>query len=554
MSALSYTVPLHRGESYRSFASRLAAANGSRAMLEFCRDMSIDLNAMGRGEDAAFDHLVRLGGVEGDDLRRSAIINEYPYFMLGGQKITRNFVPLSRLRVCPACIRDDMETGEGPPQTRPWLRSAWSVKLVRTCPKHRTLLVEPAVDVPVYFRHDAAVICQNREAMSAMSVVGEPVPASPFEDWMATRLDGRPSGSDFLASLAFHAAVRFTEVIGASAVFGKSSTIADFTQTQFVDAGRAGFAITAAGPDSIRAYLDGVLANFRQTVHLGGKIMLGSLYAWLGQTKDGDIDPLRDLVRDYPIGPGDRILGTVTRRRWHSIHTAFKESGIHQVRLRKLLVEAGIVSREDAGLTDHKIKFDAETVTPLLRQWRDGLTKKEAQAHAGMSYSQLKLLVQAGFIRPLVDMPGSSRVDFSRQDIDAFLASVLYDTANGDPTGMVDVTKATQMAQCFLADIVQMVVDRRLARVALSPSRKGFAGLLVDPKEVLALLPPKREKKGLTTAEACKQLGLNEDVLRALMAAGHIPTIPTGKFAHGREVCHIPEKDAEAFAARYASL
>jgi hypothetical protein len=38
------------------------------------------------------------------------------------------------------------------------------------------------------------------------------------------------------------------------------------------------------------------------------------------------------------------------------------------------------------------------------------------------------------------------------------------------------------------------------------------------------------------------------------VAAGHIPTNPTGKFAYGREVCHIAEKDAEAFAARYGSL
>lgn len=55
-------------------------------------------------------------------------------------------------------------------------------------------------------------------------------------------------------------------------------------------------------------------------------------------------------------------------------------------------------------------------------------------------------------------------------------------------------------------------------------------------------------------AEACDRLGLNEDVVRALMAAGHIHAIPTGRFAHGREVCHIPEKEVEAFAARYASL
>jgi hypothetical protein len=34
-----------------------------------------------------------------------------------------------------------------------------------------------------------------------------------------------------------------------------------------------------------------------------------------------------------------------------------------------------------------------------------------------------------------------------------------------------------------------------------------------DPKEVAVLMPPK-EKTGLTTAEACKRLGLNEDIVR----------------------------------------
>lgn len=127
MTSLKYRVPLYPGEAYRSFASRLGAANGSPALIDFSRDMAIDLAGMRRGEIEAFERLVTLGGVASDALRQAAIVPDYPYSLLGGQRIARAFVNRTRLRVCPSCIRDDIENGSGPPHTRPWLRSAWSV-------------------------------------------------------------------------------------------------------------------------------------------------------------------------------------------------------------------------------------------------------------------------------------------------------------------------------------------------------------------------------------------------------------------------------------------
>lgn len=560
MSALKYIVPLHPGESFRSFASRLGAANGSPAMLDFCRDMAVDLVAMDRGDTSAFARLASLGGVDHETLQESAILHDYPNFVLAGQKVSRGFVARSRLRFCPHCIREDMENGEGPRQSRPWHRSAWSISLVRTCPKHQVLLVTPDIDVPAFFKQDVAVIFQNRKVLDAMVADNEPVPTSLLEEWTDKLLHGRDGGSSFLASLPFHVAVRFTEIVGASVLHGRLFKIAKFTEREWVEAGRAGFEITVAGEDAIREFLGTFERHFRSSRRqFGGKIVFGSLYSWLQLTRDPGVEPLRQLARDYvidhfPVGPGDEFLGPVQRRRWHSLHSAHKEYGLHPKRVRSLLLDAGMIDPLEARLSDHRAKVDAASGDVLLRQVRDGLLVHQAISYAGMTNSQWNILTEAGYIPSPTERAGTTRRGaYSQADIDALLASVRYSTGRGDPAVMTSISIAVKMAQCSILEIVRMLVNRTVDRVAVSPSRKGFAGVLVDPEEIIALLPPK-EKKGLTTAEACKRLGLNEDVVRALMAAGHIPAIPTGRFAHGREVGHIPEKDVESFVARYASL
>ena len=511
MTALKYRVPLHPGEAYRSFASRLGAANGSPALIDFSRDMAIDLAGMGRGETEAFERLASLGGVDGDTLRQSAIVPDHPYFLLGGQRIARAFINRSRLRVCPSCIRDDIENGSGPPHTRPWLRSAWSVKLVRTCPRHGTMLVEPDVEVPSCYRQDIAAICQDRKALAAMTVQADPASPSPLEDWMAARLAGQEGDSAFLASLPFHAAVRFTEIVGASVLHGRLFAIAKFTERQWLEAGTAGFEVTSAGEDSITEFFGTFNRNFRSAKRqVGGKILFGSLYSWLQTTREPGIEQLRTLAREYvidnfPVGPGDEFLGPIHRRRWHSLHTARKEYGVHPKRLRRLLDEMGLVGPESAHLSDHRVRFDAAAADGFLRGIRDGLTSPEAMAYAGANLNQWKDLTTTGLVPAVTERTTKTLAAYSREDIDAFLAKVRYSTGRGDPSTMTDLTKAARVAQCTVLEIIHMVIDRKLDKVAESPSRKGLAGVLVDPREVIGLLPPK-EKKGLTTAEACERL------------------------------------------------
>lgn len=571
MTALRYTVPLHPGESFKSFASRLGAVNGSPALIDFCRDMEIDVAAMGRGEPEAFERIASLGGADSDTLRQAAIMPDYPYFMLGGQRIARAFVNRSRLRVCPSCIRDDLENGDGPPHARPWLRSAWSVRFVRTCPRHGTFLAEPDVDVPACYRQDIAAICQDRKALEAITAPTELAFPSPLEDWMALRLAGHDGRSDYLASLPFHVAVRFTEIVGASVLHGRLFAIAKFTERQWLDAGRAGFGITSAGEDSIREFLGTFERNFRSSKRqFGGKIVFGSLYSWLQLTRDSGIEPLRELAREYvvdhfPVGPGDEFLGPVQRRRWHSLHSALKEYGLHPKRLRTLLLDAGMIDPSEARLSDHRAKFDAAAGDVLLRHVRDGLLVHEAIAHAGMSRNQWKVITEAGYIPSPTERMGTTRRGaYSRADIDAFLASVVYTTGRGDPEAMCDITKAVVIAQCSTLDIIRLLASKELDEVAVAPDRRGIGAVLVNPHEIKGKVPKRYRYRstirkasvylGITIKEASARLGIGDEVLRRLVTAGHIPSVPMVAYSNRAGSCLLREDDVEAFRLRYMSL
>lgn len=557
MSSLQRTVPYRPGESVLSFGSRLGAANG-RPLHAFLRDMGLHSGALARGDENEVARLARLGRVHSASLMSSAVIRTEAGFTVCGERLQRGMIPFNMSRVCPSCIREDVENGEGPVETRAYYRSTWAISLVRTCPRHSATLVTIEALPRGHHHQDIASLVRHGLEQVA-SAEPEAIAPSGLEEYLQQRLDGTAPADDFLASLPLYVAARLSEMIGGMILFGKNFHSGKLAPRDWLDAGREGFVVTAGGADGIREFLSQGFGNYlRSQRNVGGKVLFGTLHTWLLQSsKNPDYDPVRELVREHvvdtlPIGPGEALLGPVTRRRWHSLHSAALEYGVHPKRLRKLLHEAGHITDAEMDLSDGRVLLEVEKVRDFLESVAASLIGEDARRYVVASRVQWDILTREGFVKPMIPATDASQSAYSRRDLDDFLTAVAYSTgASG--THLRHPSTAARIALCTLADVLRMLMERRLKEVAIARIQRGFAAVLVNPAEVRSLLP-KKETRFLSQNEARKRMGITGRTLTRLVAAGHVPsTLAKVPGAH-HPVRAIKPEDADAFPMRYVTL
>jgi hypothetical protein len=72
-------------------------------------------------------------------------------------------------------------------------------------------------------------------------------------------------------------------------------------------------------------------------------------------------------INHLPLGPCDMMMGAVTRRKLHSLHSLSCAMVWHPITLRKVLVDAGWIGKEAAGLSPERIVFDAKKAEEFVR-------------------------------------------------------------------------------------------------------------------------------------------------------------------------------------------
>ncbi|WP_274426869.1 TniQ family protein [Chelativorans sp. YIM 93263] len=387
MTQLTIRTRLHSGETPASFCSRLAAMNGRLEARHFCADLGFNFQDVVDGRDAALSRLAYLADIDVSSLRDSAILKTADGYQVDGQRMTRNLMIRNRLRFCPECLAEDMRRQDEHPLARAWGRRKWLISFIRTCNVHNVSLVECSVQQEPSMIHDFAAMVQvdrwEIPEAAKRSVVREP---SAFEHYLLDRINGHVGAAPFLDALPFYVAARFTELLGAVVTRGLKAPIRSFSGDDWWQAGAAGFSITSCGEDGIRSWLSEKQAAFGgKTGDVGGRALYGRLYETLAHDSDDPAyDPVRKLIREHaidtlPLGPGDDLFGPITDRRWHSVQSASKEFGVHPKRLRKLLIEADVLSKDTATLANARIMLDAEEIAEFVAEVKDTVSAKEAQ-------------------------------------------------------------------------------------------------------------------------------------------------------------------------------
>ncbi|GAB2206299.1 TniQ family protein [Roseibium sp. ROS1] len=528
-----YIPTCHPDETLTSFVSRVAAMASRRAR-DFCLDMGLNFQSLCDGDPNEVGEFAELVGFENGRLP-CAILERTGdrSFKMNAEPLPRASLRRSTVRVCPHCIKADLECSADHERVRPYGRWSWMIASVRTCPKHNTPLIVAATEDTPQMLHDFSRLIRPfaEDIDGHVAEARDRVP-SDFETYVLSRIKDQPS-KFWLSSLPVYAAARACEIIGATKIHGAQVMAETLSEDQWYDAGQAGFEIAAHGPESIRAHLNDMQRAFMQTRHAWGpKQIYGRLYEWLAhETGDTAYDALREIITEHafntlPMGPDDEIFGKrPTKRVLHSIHSAHLETGAHPKRLRKVLQAVGLIADEQIALSNERTLFRADDAKFYLDRIEESMSLKQAQAYINAPRPVDRRLFEAGILKPWLQ--GGTDVfknhAFAKRDLDEFLAALAGGAApvTGEEKSLEPILRAAKMANCSTLEVVQLILDNRLGTIRTDPDLTGFLAVLVDPEEVKSLVR-REDHGGYSLREVEQKLKTTTQVIKALIAHNHL--------------------------------
>ena len=554
----------HPDEGAICLLSRLASLH-MRVPRSFCRDLGLDFQGIVDGIKSALSAFaglaeVSLAALEGNSPRKA----EDGSFDLCGEHLKKQSLRRSTVYACPLCLADDLERAPEGNQMGAYLRSIWSLDVIRTCPEHGVALemVTASGDSDHYdFACSIALFTKDDERLRSLA---RDVAPSDLETYVLGRLKGRRA-NEWLDSFPLYAAIDVCETIGAVVLHGPRVRTDDLTFDDWRAAGDAGLAVAEAGVAGVvemLTFLDNTYAGSRASTD-GPQARYGTLHIRLAATRhDPGTDVLRDVVAKHiakttPVGPSDSIFGKPFERRLlHSIRSASLEFDIHPKRLRKILVAEGAIEG-DTEETDERTTFSADRYESLLKKAADSLslTNVETYLNAGRVYA--KILADEGFIKPFVTLPAVTRGEknFARADLDKFMARLVAQAGDvlAPPEGAFDIPAAAKRANCGAGEIVELVLSEKLAWVGRNTKTSGFLSLLVDLDEVKRHVHgPARS--GLTGRELEHRLGTTTKVVAALLKKGILPSSMITNPVNRCPTRVVELEDIEKFERKYISL
>jgi len=553
-------------ETPASFVSRLAANHGLSAR-EFCLDWDVPFQAVVDGKPQAIGKIARLGDVDADVLLAHALIREDDRrFRYHGEILVRSSLSRAHVRVCPCCLLDDIQAHPDlMPEVAVHGRTSWLIGAIKTCTKHHVALVEigndPAPNGLHDFVHHVSPALPRLVTLAEQAARRRP---NGLESYVLARLAGeRPV--PFVDALELHAAIKTCEMIGAVAVHGRRANLKRLTDDDWWRAAGAGFDVAAGGAAAVGEFLTELQRTYRyrRSGREGPQALFGRLYQWLEfGAKDSAYDPVREIVgehirRHLPVGPGDVVFGKpVLSRHLHSIRTLSLESGLHPKRLRKVLGAAGVIASGQADLADQNVVFATEAAGDAVRRAKGALSRPAAGTYLNAPRVHMQLLVDQSFIMPCVAASHLAANDqYAPADLDDFLRRLLQDArvVRTPKSKQATIPAAAKRACCSAADVVRLILDRKLAWVGRLGGKSGYLSVLVDVEEIRGRTRGP-EHGGVTQREMSKRLHTTDGVVRALMKGKHLGTFIARDPVNHCPVVLIRPEEAERFQREYVSL
>jgi hypothetical protein len=561
---LGLTVPLGDGETPASFTSRLAAVNGINART-FCLDWDLRFQAVVDGDQKTIAAIAEMGGVDPAALLSHAFVRDELGYEYQAERLIRPILRRTPLNICPACLLGDIERQ---PNLRPHLaaygRAPWLFEVARTCPVHDVALMPIGNNATAGNLHDFAF--HLRASLPALPRIAMSAPArrpGELEAYVFARLNGARR-SQFLDDLPLFAAIRTCEVFGAVALHGTRTDLKDPDDEKRRAAGARGFEIAAGGSRTIGPFLDEMMAAVAARDRKDGPCTsFGRAYTWLSDNRRNPAyGPVRAVVAQYirenfPLEASETLLGVpIGQRTLHSIRTLSLETGLHPKKLRKTLRASGIIDDHQMALSDHAVIFDAVEGSRAALAVRECLYLPAVRDYLNASRSQVDLLVKHGFIKPHMSRTSLGAHDqYAVPDLDDFLGRLTLGAqlVNRHSHREVTIPSAAKQACCSAADVVRLILEKRLAWVGRRKGVRGYGAVLVNVDQVKdAVRGPGHG--GLPLRTVSQKLGTTDRVVTALIEGKHLATFMARNPVNRCMQTLVAAKELAGFQKTYVSL
>lgn len=556
-------LPIEPDESTLSWACRLARFHTGETLLSFLNDLKISYVDLAAGQVSAIRALSLATGMDDQTLldRQPQSLPDRGYWFRGERFSIRFFVG-AKTPYCPLCLKEQDELGADF-RTSKW---PWKFGVVTACEKHNILLsYRPHKFWADRFDDLNQIGPRGDEVQFAIDSSVDAMP-SRIQSYATRRMAHKDPVHEWLDSQTIEQGVRAAENLGAVATFGTKVRLKELSLEQKWHAGNVGFEIVSKGEESIRDFLSQLLKQRkRQSCWAGPQYVFGRLYTWIQfDCRKVDVGPIRDAVRRFiidemSIEPGTDVFGEpVERRMRHNTASLANKFQLHPNTIYRALIEKGLLIAEDPSRLNGSETVDAVASEQLMESICRSITFKALPKFMNATRSQIVMLKDAGYLRPLLDTDnhGSAALNSAdRKEVEKFLFNLSSSASSVEvaSSGLFPIPKAAEKSKRLSKDIVQLLLDEKLRRVEQVTGTTGYLSLLVDPDEVVKLLPEDAKGDRLTKKDAKVELKIPNNGIGYLLGERGNPPLIKGHWV-SKKLVRIERSEVARFKSKYVTL
>ncbi|SFD77726.1 TniQ family protein [Roseivivax sediminis] len=556
MNTLPLSVQRVDQEPAFSFLSRLAHHNGLPAAI-FAEDLGIKFSEVVAGHADAIIRLAARAGVEPEE-----ILGWTPKHLgdreheFRGEIFHAKSIKATSIKACPACLRQDIESG----RHMGALRAQWMPRYSYICHDHGLPLVAIWSERTPSRRYDTSLhLPELRDRIFAGEFDRSPREPSYFDTYLYNRLrNGR--GENWLDNFDLHAACVFCDLLGRAVMKLNGQTTIRLEETTKWIVPAQGYEVALHGEEAIEQLLF-ELEKRAEAPQARPKGVYGDIYDRLAHDLTSpSYDQFREILarrlrKAWPLGPGDELMGEpVLERRLHSVLTASRETALDRRRLRKLLAERGFVRPSGEGLTDAWELFDAYDAQSFLSDLDDLVSAKELRDALHIPRPQLDLLREDGFLQPKLD-PDDAKPLWSLKEGTRFIDDLLKGARpiHVAMHGWSSIPQVCKSLWIRPGEVVRLIQAGELKRIGSYSQANGYGSILVDRDEVERHIS-RDEAPGMTIEAFAKAVGLKPPEARRLILDEQMPSTIAQNPKRKARQRYISAQDHAAFDYRFITL
>lgn len=463
----------------------------------FLRYSGISVSDFRMGTDRFIDQVHELTGADRATLKRNTLV-VYPGTQglkegtsaINGNVLSGHIVRRLALNVCPECLIEDQRSGwpTGPDQMT--LRLPWLFRQVVACPVHRRALKIVRMTDSVWGLDIARTIIRAEFNPAHHLNAREPREVGALQQYVTSRILENDRKFPWLDGQTVSQAAKACEMLGCLIADGATADIINYTDADWARVGDVGFEVASQGAQAILEELTRIRVNSGRTSgRAGPQAVFGKLYTWLGSSAlRAQAGPICDTVREaiianFPVGPGDVILGEVVKARVvHSANTLINKTGRNRLRFYKLLTKLGYIPDTRDAIATNQFVFPAEEVERVVERIENSVRLNQIRHILGCSRTNAETLAAAGIVVSVVPMTegegvGATVGTYNRDDLKSLLDDLCSPAVVVDdlPATHVGFRRACKRAPCvslvnwqrqgLLKNTVHVGTERRIDRL-----------------------------------------------------------------------------------------